>query len=76
MTDMTEETPIAKDFFARSEEEQKDFLSQTWCNQCQEMDLGMKNPKEFETSTRFWIEGECVKCDAPMITEIVFEDEA
>ncbi|MBM6550439.1 hypothetical protein [Marinomonas ostreistagni] len=75
MTNTNEETPVAKDFFARPVEEQNDFLSQTWCNQCQEMDLGMKNPKEFETSSRFWIEGECVKCGSPVVTEIQYEDE-
>lgn len=75
MTNEVEETPVEKDFFARPEDEQRDFLQQTWCNQCQEMDLGMKNPKEFETSSRLWIEGECVKCGAQVITEIVYEDE-
>ena len=75
MSENLEETPVAKDFFARPVEEQADFLAQTWCNQCMEMDLGMKNPKEFETSSRLWIEGECVKCGAQVITEIVYEDD-
>lgn len=65
---------IERDFYARSEEEQKDFLSQTWCNACAEVDLGMVNPKEFETSDRVWIEGECVKCGQKTVTEIVEEE--
>ncbi|WCN08815.1 hypothetical protein [Marinomonas mediterranea] len=66
---------VERDFYARSEEERQDFLSQTWCNQCMEVDLGMKNPKEFESSERLWIEGECVNCGAQVVTEIVYEDE-
>lgn len=74
MTDLLEEQPIERDFFARSIEEQQDFLSQTWCNQCQEMDLGMINPKEYETKDRVWIEGNCVKCGNLTVTEIVEEE--
>ncbi|MGO3344026.1 MAG: hypothetical protein ACTIM4_01760 [Marinomonas sp.] len=62
------------DFSARPEEEQQDFLRQTWCNECMEMDLGMKNPMEYATSDRVWIEGDCVKCSQQVITEIVEED--
>lgn len=75
MADDIEEQPILKDFFARPLEEQQDFMMQTWCNECMEMDLGMVNPKEFETSARSWIEGECIKCGTKVITEIVYEDD-
>lgn len=75
MTNNIEETPTQRDFFARPDAEQSDFLAQTWCNNCMEMDLGMKNPKEFESDQRIWIEGECVKCGSQVITEIVYEDE-
>lgn len=75
MTNDTETKPVLKDFFARPLEEQQDFLQQTWCNECMEMDLGMKNPQEFETEERTWIEGECVKCGAKVVTELVFEDD-
>ncbi|MBD5770252.1 hypothetical protein [Marinomonas colpomeniae] len=76
MTDELNDKVTERDFFARSEEEQKDFLLQTWCNHCMEVDLGMKNPKEFEMPERVWIEGECLKCGQSTITEIVEEDEA
>ena len=75
MTDiLLNENVMERDFSLRSEEEQQDFLSQTWCNQCMEVDLGMKNPKEFESKDRVWIEGECLKCGQSTITEIVEED--
>jgi len=75
MTELLNESATERDFYARSVEEQSDFLSQTWCNFCGEIDLGMKNPKEFETSDRVWIEGQCLKCGQTTITEIVEEDE-
>lgn len=75
MSDLDESQVVELDFFARPEEEQQDFLSMTWCNECQEMDLGMKHPVEYATDQRHWIEGECVKCSSKVITEIVEEDE-
>ncbi|EAQ66832.1 hypothetical protein MED121_12930 [Marinomonas sp. MED121] len=74
MNDELNEKRVERDFSRRSAEEQQDFLSQTWCNTCMEVDLGMKNPKEYESESRVWIEGECVKCGQITITEIVEED--
>lgn len=73
MTELLEESVVERDFHARSVEEKNDFLSQTWCNFCSEVDLGMKNPKEFETQDRIWVEGECLQCGQLTITEIVEE---
>ena len=39
---------VERDFYAREQEDQEAFLSQTWCNTCMEADLGMKDPKEYE----------------------------
>ena len=75
MSDTLNDQIVERDFSARPIEEQQDFLMQTWCNQCMEVDLGMKNPKEFETPDRVWIEGECLKCGHSTITEIVEEEE-
>ncbi|WP_421853931.1 hypothetical protein [Marinomonas sp.] len=75
MTDLLDETVVERDFFARPVEEQDDFLAQTWCNHCTEVDLGMTNPKEFESKDRVWIEGDCVKCGNSTVTEIVEDDE-
>jgi len=74
VSDLVDEKVVERDFFLRGVEEQKDFLSQTWCNTCMEVDLGMTNPKEFESASRLWIEGQCVKCNGTTITEIVEED--
>lgn len=75
MTDFLVENVVERDFLARPLEEQNDFLAQTWCNHCMEVDLGMKNPKEFESKDRIWIEGDCIKCGNSTVTEIVEEDE-
>ena len=76
MTDhLVDEKIVERDFFARPLDEQNDFLAQTWCNHCMEVDLGMVNPKEYESKDRVWIEGECVKCGHSTVTEIVEEDE-
>ena len=72
---MSEEKVVSRDFYARSIEEQQDFLMQTWCNHCQEIDLGMKNPQEFSSESRLWIEGDCLKCGHKTITELVEEDD-
>ncbi|MEL0612832.1 hypothetical protein [Marinomonas arenicola] len=75
MTDVNECTVKTVDFFARPADEQQDFLRQTWCNECMEMDLGMTSPVEYHDKDKVWIEGECVKCSAKVVTEIVEEDE-
>ena len=66
---------IERDFYARDPEEQAAFLENTWCNQCQEVDLGMTDPEEYELDGRLFIEGKCAKCGSPSITEVVEEDE-
>ncbi|MCV2402304.1 hypothetical protein OFY17_05315 [Marinomonas sp. C2222] len=70
MSDFLEEEVIERDFFSRPLEVQEDLLQQTWCNNCAEVDLGMKNPKEYESKDRVWIEGECLKCGQSTVTEI------
>ena len=65
---------MERDFYARPEDEQQAFLTQTWCNNCQEIDLGMKDPKEYELNGVVVIEGKCKKCGEPIITEIADDD--
>lgn len=62
-----------RDFYARSEEDQNDFLSQTWCNNCMAADLGMKEPQEYELDGVVYIEGKCTQCSEPVVTEIADE---
>ena len=61
---------IERDFYARTPEDQQDFLTQTWCNNCMEADLGMKEPQEYELDDVIYIEGKCNKCGEMVITEI------
>jgi hypothetical protein len=66
---------IERDFHQRSEEEQASFLEQTWCDSCQEVDLGMTDPEEYELDGKIIIEGKCKKCAGTVTTEIFGEDE-
>lgn len=73
MSDQQERIP--RDFYARDPEEQAAFLHNTWCNTCQEVDLGMVEPLEYEFLERIFVEGKCAKCGDVTITEIVEDDE-
>ncbi|MAD46407.1 MAG: hypothetical protein CMI02_19230 [Oceanospirillaceae bacterium] len=61
---------IERDFFARDKEDQQAFLTQTWCNQCMEADLGMVEPSEYEVNGVVFVEGKCARCGEPIVTEI------
>ncbi len=59
-----------RDFYQRSEPEQRAFLTQTWCGQCMQADLGMKEPREYAQDSAVYIEGKCLKCGQPVITKL------
>ena len=61
---------VERDFFARDKEDQDAFLSQTWCNNCMEADLGMVEPQEYELNGVVFVEGKCKKCGEVVVTEI------
>lgn len=65
-----------RDFYQRDAEEQQAFLENTWCNQCQKMDLGMTDPQEYELKGRIYIEGGCRICGTPVTTELADDDES
>ena len=65
---------IERDFYARDKEDQEAFLTQTWCNTCQEMDLGMVEPKEYQRDGVIYVEGKCSKCGDVAITEIADDE--
>ncbi len=69
---MTERTE--RDFFSRSEEDQQAFLEQTWCDSCQEVNLGMAEPEEYELKGTIYIEGKCKKCGEVVLTELTDDD--
>jgi len=64
-----------RDFYQRSEEDQASFLEQTWCNNCQAVDLGMTDPVEYELDGTIMIEGKCKKCGETVTTELADEDD-
>jgi hypothetical protein len=70
-----EQERIARDFYARDAEEQAAFLANTWCNHCQQVDLGMTDPVEYEFLGRVFVEGKCAVCGEPSITEVVEDEE-
>jgi len=65
---------IERDFFARDAEEQKAFLEQTWCDTCMEVNLGMRDPVEYEQNDIVFIEGKCNRCGTVILTELTDED--
>ncbi len=69
----TETTRIERDFFAREPEEQQAFLTQTWCDHCQAVDLGMTEPVEYELKNTVYIEGRCCGCGQIVVTELTDE---
>lgn len=65
---------IMRDFDARDEQERSAFLEQTWCDHCQQANLGMKDPVEYELRGVVYIEGSCLRCGQPVVTELTDED--
>ena len=66
-----------REFLARSQAEQQMLTEDSWCDVCEEADLGMRDPKEFEEDGKIVIEGFCRKCGNPIrnhITEIVRDE--
>jgi len=68
------ETPISRDFLARDPEEQALFLSETWCDNCQQLNLGMRDPVEYELHGIVFIEGRCCRCGEAVLTELTDDD--
>jgi hypothetical protein len=59
-----------RNFFSRPEAERKWMLENTWCDHCQEADLGMSSPEEYEEEGSVFIQGTCSKCGARVVSEI------
>ena len=64
----------ARDFAARTPEDQNELVRNTWCDPCQEADLGMLAPVEFEEDGAIYVEGRCARCGSSVITEVVDVD--
>ena len=70
----SDDTKVKRDFFVRDDEEQQAFLTQTWCDNCQEADLGMNTPLEYELDGTIFVEGTCNKCAEQVFTELTEDD--
>ena len=71
---MSKNQQVMRNFLARDAEEQQAFLEQTWCDSCQEADLGMHSPLEYELEGTIYIEGTCNKCGQQVYTELTDDD--
>ncbi|OMH25886.1 hypothetical protein [Motiliproteus sp. MSK22-1] len=63
-----------RDFYKRPEDEQQEFLTNTWCNECMEANLGMKDPQEYVQDKAVFIEGKCNRCGMSIVTELTDEN--
>lgn len=66
--------PTPRDFSARDPDEQALFLRETWCDHCQQINLGMKDPVEYELQGIVFIEGRCCRCGEIVLTELTDDD--
>lgn len=62
------------DFSQRAEEEQALLLQHTWCDSCQQADLGMRDPVEYEQAGVRIVEGCCNQCGEPVFTELTDDE--
>jgi hypothetical protein len=60
-----------KKFHSRNLAEQKMFSEDTWCDFCNEADLGLNKPIEYELGEKIFIEGVCKKCGYRVVSEII-----
>lgn len=68
------EDRIDRNFYERSLEEQALLLKHTWCDQCQAQDIGMVEPEEYELSEGLFLQGRCLRCANPVLTELTEDD--
>ncbi|MBR9882169.1 hypothetical protein [Marinobacterium lacunae] len=68
------DTPVPRDFFARTPEERAIFMHETWCDNCQQVNLGMIEPFEYELHGIVFIEGRCCRCGEAVLTELTEDD--
>jgi hypothetical protein len=63
-----------RDFTARPAEEQRWMLVNTWCDVCNQADLGMTNPVEYEKDEKVYLEGTCCRCGRTVVNLITEHD--
>jgi hypothetical protein len=68
------ENRVPRDFHVRDPEERQLFLTDTWCDHCQQLGLGMRDPEEYELFGMIFIEGKCCRCGEAVLTELTEDD--
>lgn len=66
-------TKVKLDFDQLSPLEQEWFLTETWCDSCDEADLGIVDPSYYREDGKEFIEGKCKKCGAVQVTEVIVQ---
>lgn len=61
---------VERDFFARNQIVQELICENTWCDACDEADIGLQNPVEFEEDGTVYVEGDCARCRGRVVTSI------
>jgi hypothetical protein len=61
---------IDRDFNSRDPKDREELMYHSWCDVCQQVDLGMTDPQEYELHGIVFIEGRCQVCSNPVYTEI------
>ena len=58
------------DFSELDESEQEWFLSETWCDKCDKVDLGLKDPIMYKENEKQFVEGKCIECGEPQTSQV------
>ncbi len=61
---------VPRNFLQRDPAEQRSICSHTWCSRCDQADLGLRTPVEYEEGGRVFVEGACAKCGKRVVTEL------
>lgn len=60
-----------RDFYLREEEERDLLIAEVWCYHCQDVNLGLDEPVEFEGNGMTFLEGKCAECGSTVVMEIL-----
>lgn len=60
-----------RNFNNRSQLERHLLQEDTWCETCNQADLGLVEPREYEEAGEILIEGKCRKCGNRVVSKII-----
>ena len=60
-----------RDFHLRPILEQDWLVQNTWCDNCQEADLGLSDPREYEVDGTVFVEGKCKRCNQVVKSTVI-----